>query len=1024
MNRFAIPLRAILMVGIGVVVVLSTTALLDRRGLAESSAPAAPIANYDIRLVPEDLRPEILARSGGDWPHAEKWKERAAEAERRFRGRFRDFEIEYDGPIGNLSLIGVRPVRTGGFLTKPSNRTRGEILSEFLEENHELFGLERGQADQLAVVADYANPAGNIAYRTLAQTVNGVPVFQAELRAVFSNRNELVRIVNDIVPALVTTSANGDFGDPENAVKKAKLAAGLSNATSLRVEKTYFPLTAGLVVPAWTVFLEDHGRTFMAIAATDPDRLFWLKSLTEDQTQSATYEVYGNSASPLRSADSPAPGTPGCGDATNCPEPSPVARQSYTLVGNEPPYQFNNAGWIPDGETRTIGNNIEAGIDRDNIQGIDADGWAFGGAGRNFVFAYNPAPGIPAPGENPVPATQTYPPSNFQQGSVTHAFYLANRWHDETYLLGFTEPARNFQTDNFGRGGAGNDSISVEVQEGTGTNGANFTTVPDGSRPHAQYFVWTGPDPDRDGALDSQLVVHELTHGMSGRLHANATGLSGNMARGMGEGWSDFFALALLSEPTDDPCGINAIGGYVTRQIVPGFDSNYYHGIRRFPVARRSCLGPNGKPHSPLTFKYVNADCNTLIGTTTSNPPPNSAYPRGPIGVTTCDQVHNLGEFWSTVLWEVRGQLIDFHGAADGNRRAMQYVTDGMKISPSNPTMLQARDAIVIAANVSDSGDVARVWRGFAIRGLGINASIQNAGSGSNNTLVTESFDGATNPSTVTRADFDGDGKSDISVFRPAEGVWYENRSTDGFAALSWGLAGDRLAPGDFDGDGKTDVAIFRAAADPSFPDFYVLRSADSSYAGYSWGLPGDIPVVADYDGDGRSDIAVFRPSSHTYYVLRSSSGDVLTFSGIVFGTPVTGDFDGDGKADFASYSIDGWFLAQSNINYSSVTFIRFGASGDRPVPGDYDGDARDDFAVFRPSDRTWYVRRSSGGVSYFQFGISTDEPVPADYDGDGKTDVAVFRDGDWYVDRTTSGILTTHFGLSGDVPIQKGYLP
>ncbi|HNU09431.1 MAG TPA: M36 family metallopeptidase, partial [Pyrinomonadaceae bacterium] len=416
-----------------------------------------------------------------------------------------------------------------------------------------------------------------------------------------------------------------------------------------------------------------------------------------------------------------------------------------------------------------------------------------------------------------------------------------------------------------------------------------------------------------------------------------ATGLTGNMARGMGEGWSDFFALAMLSEPTDDQCGINAVGGYVTRQIISGFEANYYYGIRRFPVARRACLGPNGKPHNPLTFRYVNSDCNTLIGTTTSNPPPNSAFPRGPIGVTTCDQIHNLGEFWSAVLWEVRGQLIDIHGAADGNRRAMQYVTDGMKISPINPTMLQARDAIVTAANVSDPTDLVPVSRGFALRGMGLSASIQNTGTGSNNTIVTESFDGAQIASTRVRADFDGDGRSDISVFRPSEGVWYENRSAAGFTALNWGLAGDQLTPGDFDGDGKSDIAVFRAAADPSLPDFYVLRSADSSYAGFSWGLPGDVPVVADYDGDDKSDIAVFRPSSHTYYVRRSSTGDVLTYSGIVFGVPVAGDFDGDGKADFASYSINGWFLSQSNINYASVTFVRFGTSGDRPVPGDYD---------------------------------------------------------------------------------------
>ena len=151
------------------------------------------------------------------------------------------------------------------------------------------------------------------------------------------------------------------------------------------------------------------------------------------------------------------------------------------MIGNEAPYTFNNLGWIPDGENRTIGNNAEAGIDRIAPNGIDPDGWAFGSPNRNFVYGYNPAPGNPAPGEAPLPGPQTYPPSAFQQGSITNAFYAVNRWHDATYLLGFNESSRNFQTDNFGRGGTGGDSISVEVQDGSGTNGANFTTTADGT---------------------------------------------------------------------------------------------------------------------------------------------------------------------------------------------------------------------------------------------------------------------------------------------------------------------------------------------------------------------------------------------------------------------------------------------------------------------------------------------------------------------------------------------------------------
>ena len=372
--------------------------------------------------------------------------------------------------------------------------------------------------------------------------------------------------------------------------------------------------------------------------------------------------------------------------------------------------------------------------------GVDPSGHAVGNPFRVFNYTYNPAPGNPPPGDDPVPPNpQPYPPTAFQQGVTAHGFYLVNRWHDEMYKLGFTESAGNFQHFNFGRGGTEGDRISLEIQDSSGTNSANFATPADGGRGRMQMFIWTGSTPARDGNLDSTVVVHEITHGLSNRLHGNTAGLGSNMARGMGEGWSDFYALALLSEPADDLCGVYPVGGYVTYLITPGFTANHYYGIRRFPTARINCAGSNGRPHNPLTFGYINSNCNTLIGTTATNP--NSAFPRGPIGSAACDQVHNLGEIWSSTLWEVRGVLIEQYGAAEGNRRALQYITDGMKLAPLNPTFLQERDAIIAAAFAAHPGDVKWVREGFRRRGMGFSASIQNAGTGANNTVVTEAFD-------------------------------------------------------------------------------------------------------------------------------------------------------------------------------------------------------------------------------------------------------------------------------------------
>ena len=277
-------------------------------------------------------------------------------------------------------------------------------------------------------------------------------------------------------------------------------------------------------------------------------------------------------------------------------------------------------------------------------------------------------------------------------------------------------------------------------------------------------------------------------------------------------------------------------------------------------------------------------------------------------------------------------------------------------------------------------------------------------------------------PTVRSRADFDGDGKTDLSVFRPSEGNWYLNQSTAGFGAFGWGLSGDVLTPGDYDGDGKTDAAIFRATADPSQPDFYVLNSMGFTVAGVSWGVAGDIPVTADYDGDGKTDAAVYRPSDHTWYILKSGGGITVTAFGQAGDVPVAGDFDGDGKGDLTVYRAGTWITQRST---GGTATNALGSAGDVLVPADYDGDNKDDVAVFRPSTGQWFILRSSGGgVQISTWGASGDVPVPGDYDGDGKDDLAIYRNGQWWINASTSGVIVRTFGVASDRPIPKAYLP
>jgi hypothetical protein len=271
------------------------------------------------------------------------------------------------------------------------------------------------------------------------------------------------------------------------------------------------------------------------------------------------------------------------------------------------------------------------------------------------------------------------------------------------------------------------------------------------------------------------------------------------------------------------------------------------------------------------------------------------------------------------------------------------------------------------------------------------------------------------------RADFDGDGRTDLSVFRPAEGNWYLQQSTAGFAVLNWGIATDTLVPGDYDGDGKDDVAVFRPDANPVNPDFYMLNSNGFVFTGVSWGIPGDVAANADYDGDGEYDIAIYRASEGNTYILLSSNGGnvIINNPGT---TPAPGDYDGDGEADSIMFTNGTWAGPLSGGGNANVAL---GQAGDIPVAGDYDGDGTTDHAVFRPSDGTWYVRQSSDSqVVATAFGISTDIPAPGDYDGDGKDDQAIYRAGAWWLNRSTAGVAVFGFGLATDAPIVAAARP
>lgn len=270
----------------------------------------------------------------------------------------------------------------------------------------------------------------------------------------------------------------------------------------------------------------------------------------------------------------------------------------------------------------------------------------------------------------------------------------------------------------------------------------------------------------------------------------------------------------------------------------------------------------------------------------------------------------------------------------------------------------------------------------------------------------------------TTPFDFDGDGMSDVGIFRPAEGTWYISLSSGDLSVSQWGIGTDKLVPADYDGDGKTDLGIYRNG------QWWYFRSSDSQVAMSEWGTAGDIPMPSDFDGDGKADHVFFRPALGEWF-RKGSTGvtDSIRF-GMTGDIPLIGDFDGDGKSDptiFRPSSGIIWYLSSMNgLHYAHP----IGQSGDIPVLGDYDGDGKTDPAIFRGG--YWLIINSSDdSVIQKQWGFADDHPAPADYDGDGITDIATYRpsNGMWFALRSRHGFFSQQFGLTHDRAVPNSFV-
>ncbi|HKP71801.1 MAG TPA: M36 family metallopeptidase, partial [Pyrinomonadaceae bacterium] len=536
----------------------------------------------------------------------------------------------------------------GATLSAPQAGAPDGVARGFLKQNASVFALSKAGVSELKLNKE-DNDQGTTFLR-YAQTVAGVKVFEGDVQVVVGREGEVLNVREGFLvsgqqvngePALdeaqgiakafeyAGRNVNASFAETYSRPSKSD-ASKFANPLSAENEEVISELNVMRVGDAarlaWHVYADVGANEWYEILVdAHSGELLFRRNLYVFEAQGTVY--------------------------TEDPDAAP--RQLVSFVGDT---TINTtAGWMGT-STVTTGNNVEAYLDTnaDNVadanNGTNLSNGHASSPTQNFTFPYD----------------LTVDPRTQQAAVVTNLFYFNNIMHDFSYNLGFTESAGNFQTNNFGRGGTGNDSVRAEAQDGSGTNNANFATPPDGQRPRMQQFLFTAPAPDRDSSVDSDVVYHEYGHGISNRLIGNgSTALQGTQSGAMGEGWGDYWATTINND--------GVMGEYVT--------ANPTRGVRRAAYT---------VPANTVHDSYAD------------------------VCAGGCE-VHNDGEVWAATLWDLRTQL--------GKTITDRLVLNGMKFTPTRPSFLNARDGILQAdQNLNAGANRCAIWAVFARHGMGVSA--------------------------------------------------------------------------------------------------------------------------------------------------------------------------------------------------------------------------------------------------------------------------------------------------------------
>lgn len=607
------------------------------------------------------------------------------------------------------------PILALGSGAVPAGLSTEEAAWLHLHAHQERLGLS-GALSHLHVQAVHHQRIGPliVAFRAKA---HGIPLFRQELKVAMARDRSLLGFAGSLSPRLVEAGSQSPTfelslveavaialdDDPSQKTSASDLVeeridqAGMTRSrmagsvTSrdggqeflLRGVAVWFENGESLVPGYYVEVLGSTAGHSYVIDGSDGSILF-----KNDLKREHTYRVWSHHESGL---PFPTPfgvaTTPFIGDPTR----TNLSIVNSTLSTRDHGPISTGDPWLPFDATITVGNNVTAYSDA-----LDS------------VF------------RSPIPFATTTSTGTFDRlhrqslspltdvnqlmAGLTQLFYTTNWAHDLLYDAGFDEEWGNAQEDNFGRGGAGEDSLLARGQAYYGN--ATMMTPADGASPRMDVGLFqTATRQTRDGAFDSTVVLHEYGHLLTNRLIGNGNGILYNQSRGLGEGWSDFLALLTFVRDEDriQPGNENFAGSYPIGSYITPLPA---YGIRRYPYS-------TSFERNPLTFQHIQDFVPLPEGVTSQKKQSSNSQP------------HNTGEVWASVLWEAYVALLgdsDRLSFDEAREKMLHLLVASLKLTPVDPTFIQARDAILLAVDGFEPEDRALVIEAFARRGMGLGA--------------------------------------------------------------------------------------------------------------------------------------------------------------------------------------------------------------------------------------------------------------------------------------------------------------